>query len=222
MEAHKVQHKRSRGRLAKESDDLRGVILDAATQEFSSRGFDGARVDAVARAAGVNINLVYHYFGRKEALFVAVMEAAYIRIRTHHNDTDVKALAPEDAMAALVRATFRFFAGNLYIIGLLNSENMHEAVHIQQSEKIRNLYDPLLDLIADTLKRGVDVGVFRSGVDPVQLFLTINAESYFHLSNRFTMGFVLKRDLMTEDALLHREAHVLDVVLSYLHFKPQN
>jgi len=215
-----VQHKRNRGRLVKEADDLRGVILEAATQEFSSKGFDGARVDAVARAAGVNINLVYHYFGKKEALFVAVMEAAYIRIRTHHNDTDVKALAPLDAMAALVRATFRFFAGNLYIIGLLNSENMHEAVHIQQSEKIRNLYDPLLDLIADTLRRGVDAGVFRSGVDPVQLFLTINAESYFHLSNRFTMGFVLKRDLMTEEALTRREAHVLDVILSYLRFQP--
>lgn len=216
------QRKRGKGRLSKEGDDLRGVILEAATQEFAAKGFDGARVDAIARSAGVNINLVYHYFGKKEALFIAVMEAAYIRIRTHHNDTNIRALDPDEAMAELVRATFRFFASNLYIIGLLNSENMHDACHIRQSERIRNLYDPLLDLIAVTLERGVAEGRFRPGVDPVQLFLTINAESYFHLSNRHTMGFVLKQDLVAPEALARREAHVQDVILSYLRYIPQN
>lgn len=218
-----MQQKRSRGRILKDDgDDLRGAILEAATHEFSKKGFDGARVETISRAAGVNINLVYHYFGKKEALFVAVMEQAYVRIRTHHNDTNVRSLGPEDAMSELVRATFRFFASNLYIIGLLNSENMHEACHIKQSEKIRNLYDPLLDLIAETLERGVAARAFRSNVDAVQLFLTINSECYFHLSNRHTMGFVLKQDLMTDDALARREAHVLDVILSYLRPRPIN
>lgn len=213
--------RRGRGRLAKESEDLRGVILEAATREFSAKGFDGARMDAIAREAGVNINLVYHYFGKKEALFIAVMEAAYIRIRTHHNDTNIRALDPESAMAELVRATFRFFRDNLYIIGLLNSENMHQACHIQQSERIRSLYDPLLGLIATTLEQGVAEGVFRRGVDPVQLFLTINAQSYFHLSNRYTMAFVLKQDLGSDEALRRREEHVLDVILSYLRRGPE-
>lgn len=208
--------KRGRGRLAKEGEDLRGVILEAATREFSARGFDGARVETIAREAGVNINLVYHYFGKKEALFIAVMEAAYVHIRTHHNDTNIRALGPEAAMAELVRSTFRLFRDNIYIIGLLNSENMHRAVHIRQSERIGNLYEPLLGLIATTLDRGVAEGRFRAGVDPVQLFLTINAQSYFHLSNRYTMGFVLNEDLGTPQALDRREAHVLDVVLSYL------
>ncbi|PZQ45540.1 MAG: TetR family transcriptional regulator [Rhodovulum sulfidophilum] len=214
--------RRGRGRLAKEGEDLRGVILDAATREFSAKGFDGARVDAIAREAGVNINLVYHYFGKKEALFIAVMEEAYIRIRTHHNDTNIRALDPESAMAELVRSTFRFFRDNLYIIGLLNSENMHEACHIQQSERIQSLYDPLLGLIATTLEQGVAEGTFRPGVDPAQLFLTINAQSYFHLSNRYTMAFVLKRDLSSDEALRRREEHVLDVILSYLKHQPDN
>lgn len=217
-----AEKKRGRGRLAKEGTDLRGVILEVATQEFASKGFDGARVETIARKASVNINLVYHYFGRKEALFIAVMEEAYVKIRAHHGDTNIRALDPQAAMTELIRSTFRFFSNNLYIIGLLNSENLHQASHIRQSEKIGNLYEALLGLIAVTLDRGVASGTFRAGVDPVQLFLTINAESYFHLSNRYTMAFVLNQKLDTAEALSRREAHVLDVILSYLKFQPEN
>lgn len=214
--------KRGRGRLAKESTDLRLSILEAATGEFSTKGYDGARMDTIARQAGVNINLVYHYFGKKEALFIAVMEEAYVKIRTHHNDTNIRALDPEAAMIELIRTTFRFFSNNLYIIGLLNSENMHQACHIRQSEKIGNLYEPLLGLLATALDRGVANGTFREGVDPVQLFLTINAESYFHLSNRYTMAFVLKQELTSDEALARREAHVIEVILSYLKYREKN
>lgn len=217
-----AERKRGRGRLAKESVDLRGVILETATREFSQKGFDGARMETIAREAGVNINLVYHYFGKKEALFIAAMEEAYVKIRTHHNDTNIRALDPEAAMVELIRSTFRLFSNNLYIIGLLNSENMHQACHIRQSEKIGNLYEPLLGLIATTLDRGVADGMFRAGVDPVQLFLTINAESYFHLSNRYTMAFVLNQDLTSVEALSRREAHVIEVILSYLKFRGKN
>jgi len=208
--------KRRRGRSSKESADLRVEILQAATHEFSAKGFDGARVDPIASLAGVNINLVYHYFGNKEALFVAVMEAAYVKIRTHHNDMNLRALNPEAAMSDLVRSTFRLFSENAYIIGLLSSENMHRACHIKQSEQIRNLYNPLLDFIAETLARGVAEGTFRDGVDPVELFITINAQSYFHLSNQHTLGYILHRDLHSEKSLAAREAHVVNVVLSFL------
>ena len=214
--------RRGRGRTPKESADLKTVILDTAIAEFSSKGFDGARVGAIAKAAEVNINLVYHYFANKENLFVAVMESVYVTIRRHHNDMDLRMLNPERAMSDLVRFTFRLFSENPHIIGLLSSENMHEASHIKQSDQIRDLYNPLLDLIDETLDRGVAEGQFREGVDPVELFITINAQSYFHLSNQHTLGFILHRDLMSPESLAAREAHVIDVVLSFLKHKPDN
>jgi TetR/AcrR family transcriptional regulator len=48
-------------------------ILAAAEREFSAKGLAGARVDAIARRAGVNKRMLYHYFGNKEALYRAVM-----------------------------------------------------------------------------------------------------------------------------------------------------
>lgn len=191
-------------------------ILEAATTEFSRKGFDGARVDAIAKQSGCNINLIYHYFKNKEQLFIAVMESTYATIRTHHNDMDLRALSPQEAMSRLVRSTFRLFAENLQIIGLLSSENLNEARHICQSEQIKDLYNPLLDFIRETLDRGVESGHFRDGIDHVELFISINAECYFHLSNRHTLGFILHRDLTSPEALESRKQHVVDIIASFL------
>jgi TetR/AcrR family transcriptional regulator len=50
-------------------------ILAAAAEEFSERGFAGARVDAIARRAGLNKQLISHHFGGKQALYEAVLRA---------------------------------------------------------------------------------------------------------------------------------------------------
>jgi TetR/AcrR family transcriptional regulator len=51
-------------------------ILNVATREFSAKGYDGARVDDIMRLSKVSKNLIYHYFGSKEKLFIAVLESA--------------------------------------------------------------------------------------------------------------------------------------------------
>lgn len=55
------------------SADTRGEILDAARTEFADKGYDGASVRGIARAASVDPALVHHYFGSKEQVFVAAM-----------------------------------------------------------------------------------------------------------------------------------------------------
>ncbi|MBW8865199.1 MAG: TetR/AcrR family transcriptional regulator [Verrucomicrobia bacterium] len=54
-------------------DRTRGRILEAAIAEFAAKGQAGARVDAIARRAGTNKRMLYHYFGDKEGLFRAVL-----------------------------------------------------------------------------------------------------------------------------------------------------
>ena len=44
----------------------REALITAAVAEFSRNGFAGARVDEIARSAGVNKQLVYHYFENKQ------------------------------------------------------------------------------------------------------------------------------------------------------------
>jgi AcrR family transcriptional regulator len=62
-----------RRRLTRSPERTRERILAAALEEFSSRGFSGARVDAIARRGRINKRMLYHYFGSKQGLFQAVL-----------------------------------------------------------------------------------------------------------------------------------------------------
>jgi TetR/AcrR family transcriptional regulator len=201
---------------ARDSLATKARILDAATREFALRGYDGARVGAVVKRARCNINLVYHYFGNKEKLFIAVMERAYANIRSHHKDMELRNAPPEDAMRGLIMSTFRMFVDFPETIGLLVSENIHRARHIKNSKLIISMYDALLEFIRELLDRGVAKGVFRPGVDATELFISINAEGYFYLSNHHTLGVILHQDLMTEDRLRQRESFITDVIMGFL------
>src|SRR5688572_18423283 len=68
-------------RRARNSSKTRADILTAARGEFCERGFEGARVDAIADRAGANKRLLYHYFGNKAELYCAVLLDAYQEIR---------------------------------------------------------------------------------------------------------------------------------------------
>ncbi len=194
----------------------REQILDAARVEFSDKGLEGARVDEIARRAGANKRMLYHYFGNKEDLFLAVLERAYAEIRRHENELNLKALDPIEGMRRLVGFTFNYFVDNPYWISLLNSENLHHARHLRKSTAIRKMHSPLLDLIEDLLDRGQAAGVFRSGVDPVQLYISVAALGYFYFSNLNTLGTIFGRDLLAETALEERHRHVIDVILGFL------
>jgi TetR/AcrR family transcriptional regulator len=195
-------------------------ILECATREFSQKGFAGARVSGITKRAGVNINLAYHYFSGKEGLFIAVMERAYKIIRSHHNDVEIRGLDPVEAMETLVRSTFQLFVTHPEIIGLLNAENLHGASHIKKSKEIETLYHPLLEAIEGILERGAKEGKFRPNIDPIDLFISINAEGYMFLSNCHTLGFVLHENLLDPKRIRKREEHIVRVILYFLQYEP--
>jgi hypothetical protein len=58
--------------------------------------------------------------------------------------------------------------------------------------------------------------VFRAGVDPVELYVTIAALGFFYLSNRHTLSTIFGRDLSAPKSLAAREKHIVDVVLNFL------
>jgi TetR/AcrR family transcriptional regulator len=76
---HRVQGERIR-----DAERTRRRILDAARGEFGLKGFDGARVDAIARRARVNKGLIFYYFQSKEELFRVLSEQRIASTRTHH------------------------------------------------------------------------------------------------------------------------------------------
>lgn len=191
-------------------------ILEAAIAEFAAHGLAGARVDEIAARAAANKRMLYAYFGAKEDLWLAVLETVYAAKRAEERALAVDGLPPAEAMAALVRFNLRYTAAHPEFVALLNQENVHRAAYLKRSRKVRALYSPLIETLSSVLARGVAAGVFRSGVDPRQLYITIVALGHFWCANLHTLSAIFGEDLATEQALAEREAHAVEVVLGYL------
>ena len=201
---------------ARDAARTQAAILAAATEEFARFGLGGARVDRIAARARANKRMLYYYFGDKEALFLAVLERAYEHIRSEEQTLRLTDLAPRDGVAKLIAFTWNYFLAHPEFMTLLNSENLHQARHLQRSQKIRAMHSPLIATLSEVLERGARSGEFREGVDPVQLYVSIAALGYFYLSNNYTLSTIFGRDLLAPKAKKARLAHIESLVLGYL------
>jgi len=200
----------------RDADRSQKDILDAALAEFAEHGLGGARMDRIAERAGVNKRLIYYYFDSKERLFLAVLERAYEGIRGEEQQLNLTQVDPIEAIRRLIAFTWNYYLAHPEFLTLLNSENLHRARHLRQSTKVKTMHSPLVQTIADVLERGHKTGLFRAGVDPVQLYITIAGISYFYLGNNHTLSTIFDRDLMTPKAKVERLSHMTDLVLGYL------
>lgn len=200
----------------RDPERTRAAILGAAIEEFTARGLDGARVDDIAERSGINKRMIYYYFGDKNGLYLSVLEATYSDIRNAELKLHLTDLEPVEAMRELVRFTWRYFIEHPEFLSLLGTENLHRAKHLKTSKNIRDLHSPLVGNITLILERGVRANVFRTNVDPVQLYITIASLGFFYLSNRHTLSTIFGRDLSASEALAERGRHIEEVVLGYL------
>lgn len=194
----------------------RQAILKAAVVEFCRHGFKGARVEAISKRSKINMRLLYHYFDNKEGLYMAVLERVYSQIRAEERKLSLTDLDPPQGMRRLIDFTFSFFGAHQDYISLMNSENLLRARYLSRSRQTRSLTIPLVAAIENLLARGQAMKLFRKDVDPVQLYVSIVALSYFHNSNRHTLSAIFDRDLGDPAWLEERRVHAQDLLMSWL------
>ena len=191
-------------------------LLTAARREFAQNGLAGARVDEIAARAGVNKQLVYHYFGDKDALYLDVLEWVYEEIRTQERKLNLEGLPPERAIKKLIESSFDHLAAHPDFIVLLNDENRSGAGHVRNSRKLEAMHSPLVSMVSNILADGVRSGVFRKGIDAVHLYISIAGLSYFFFSNTPTLSAIFGKDLSSPAARRARRKHVVDLVMQSL------
>jgi TetR/AcrR family transcriptional regulator len=198
------------------SRKTREMILNGALAEFSEKGFDGARTDEIALRAGVNKNLLYHHYRSKDGLFSALLERTYATIRARQKDLELRGMDPAEGMRKLVVFTGRIWIQYPEFLRLLQSENLNGGRHVRASAEIRQKYNPLLETINELLRRGTKAGLFRKGVDPIDLYISISALTAHYISNAHTFEAIFGQRLMTPQRLRQRLEHAAEMVLSYL------
>jgi TetR/AcrR family transcriptional regulator len=196
--------------------NTRRKLLVAARREFARNGLAGARVDEIAAQAGVNKQLVYHYFGDKDAIYLAVLEWIYDEIVQYERTFTLDGLSPERALRKLVECSFDYLELHPDFVAILNDENRNDAAHVRSLARFADIRKPLLRVFSRVLTQGVRDGLFRKGVNPEQLYISITALSYFYFSGMPTLSAMLNKDLGTKTALRARRKHVIDFVMRSL------
>lgn len=191
-------------------------ILEVATTEFANKGLSGARIDEIAAATRTSKRMIYYYFGSKEGLYIAVLEEAYRRMRRIEGDLHLEDLSPEEALRRLVGFTFDHHHSNPDFIRLVMSENMERGVYLAQSKSIQELNVPAIQAIRSLYDRGVAAGVFRPGLDPIDIHASISALTFFNVSNQHTFGLIFKRDARSPEALAARRDSIIEMFVRFV------
>ena len=196
-------------------------ILEAAIAEFADHGYAGARIDAIAQRADVNMRMLYHYFGSKNDLYLRVLEIVFERIRLKEQKLNLKTMAPLPAMVKLFDFTYDHFASNPLFIRILTNENLLDGRHLSRSVRVSSLSSPLLVAMKEVLRRGEADGVFRRGIDPLQLYVSMVAMSYFHISNGPTLSHLFSTNLSAARWRNERRRHAHEMLQAYLTMEPK-
>ncbi len=170
-------------------------ILRIATEEFAVNGLSGARVDQIAERTRTSKRMIYYYFGGKEGLYQAVLEKAYMDIRSLEQRSKLAEMEPRAAMRKLIELTFDYDETHPQFISLVSVENIHQGKHLKNLESIKEVNASVIRTLSAILERGRKEGVFRGDLDPVDVHLLISAFCFFRVSNRHTFGAIFARDL---------------------------
>ena len=207
-----------RGRPARSHDPegTRQNIIEVASEEFAVNGLSGARIDEIAARTLTSKRMIYYYFGHKEGLYLAALEDAYRRVRQGEAELDVAHLPPLEALKRLVEFTFDHHHRHEDFIRMVMIENIHHGAYLDRSKVIRSLNVSAIGTIESVYNRGVAAGLFRKGLDPIELHWQISALCFFNVSNRTTFSKIFGRDFGSADAQAALRHNVVEMVVRYL------
>lgn len=195
-------------------------IVEVATREFAQKGYGGARVDAIAARTRTSKRMIYYYFGGKEELYLAVLEAAYAGIRSAESTLDLERLAPEAALSTLIGFTFDYYEAHPEFVRLVMNENIMDGVHMARSRTIGKLNVTVIDVLKTLVARGQKAGIFRRDIDPIELHMSISALGIFNVANRATFSTIFRRDMSSPKAMATRRRQISDIILRHVRAAP--
>ncbi len=205
----------------RDADRTRENILRAAIDEFATHGYSGARVERIRRRARANTRMIYHYFGDKSRLYVAVLEHVIGDLRQEELRLEVDQVDPLEGLLELFEFVDRHFAAHPELITLLSGENLLRGRFMRSTAKPPIISSPLMPLIEELLRRGQREGLIRTGVDPLHLYIAMVALCYFHRSNAHTLSFLFRTDLLAPTWQSRHKKVALELLTSYLRAAPR-
>lgn len=190
-------------------------LLEVAASAFAQHGFAGARLEDIAREVGITRAMVYYYFGGREGLYVATLDAAYRAIWQAEQGLSLEHLAPAEALRRLVEFRVDYYIEHPEFVALVSIENQHGASYLKRAAGVMASASPSLERTRAVLREGQARGLFRRDIDVVDLYQVMVSLAFFNVSNRHTFGAIFGRGAGDGDGARVRH-FVADAVLRYV------
>ena len=189
-------------------------ILVTARDAFAEHGFDGAKLDSIAKAAGVTKQLVYHYFKTKEELYGVVLDRVSDETLAMLDGPDYDQLPPRDAVRSLIDRIIQAYVERPYIVGMTVDQDLHKGEHISRRSKyMPSVRTFIAERVAPMLERGVAEGVFRPGIDPRLFYWSVFALATACFTQNWAMSQSADIDFNSDDGIGLWRDHVTNFAL---------
>ncbi|NND89820.1 MAG: TetR/AcrR family transcriptional regulator [Granulosicoccus sp.] len=166
--------------------------------------------------------MIYSYYGDKDDLYAAALREAYIQIRAGESELQLENKTPEAAIRALISFTLNHFQSKPWFISMLNTENLRRGSTIARIEDVSEIQSKLLQQLEKILERGQQEGLFRTDIDPVDLYITIASLCYFPISNAHTLRVVFNKPVDEADWLNQRCRDAEEMIIRFLRPEPDS
>ncbi len=200
-------------RRKRDASATRAELIAVATDEFAEKGLAGARVEEIAARTATSKHMIYYHFGSKDGLYRAVLAQAYEEFRVAEGSVDYDGLPALEALSALVGATFDVHARRPQIVRIIMAENINCGQQIRSIDSFeqRGL---AVDTMRRILDRGAADGTLKSGLDPLQIHLTVSALCFHYIANVHTFGHVFELDAHSSGQMTARRDEIIATVIS--------
>lgn len=202
-------------RKERNAEKSRQDILTAAEEQFSEKGFYGARVDEIAQQAQINKRMIYEYFENKETLYKKVLFEVYHRMESAEKELLKNDLSGKELIGGIISMYFDFLAENTSFVNILMWENLNKGKYLEEmpAEQVRR---QTLNIFCEKIIEGKRAGIFLPEVDEKQTVLSLIVVCFANFSNRYTLSRLFSKNLTEKEILENRKQHTLDLVLSYM------
>lgn len=193
-------------------------LLKEARIAFSEKGLAGARVDDIARAAGVTKQLVYHYFSSKEQLFASVLDESAQDVLADLVALELDHLPPVEALRVFLQHAIDQYRLDP-TLGSLAQESLrfHEHhTHPVERNRFVDLAPALVAQMERILQRGAASGEFREGVDARMFYAACALLTTGGFTNHYTVSAVAGFDTTSAAGAAAWREFSVDFVLSTL------
>ena len=194
-------------------ESTKADILNVATDEFALNGFTGARVDRIAEDTATTKRMIYYYFGSKQGLYIAALEAAYVNFRKLELTLNVDELTPPAALRKLAEFTYDHHLNHHDFIRLVQVENINRVKYLKKSPRVKELQGAVISTLQGIIQRGISSGEFREDLDAFDVHMAISALTVFPVGNQHTIKLIFGRDLMDKTYQPHYRKMVGDLIV---------